>query len=72
MRIVVLGHYPFEAFALGDAIGGETILRQTARDDELLRRLRQHGFQFIAAPRQRFRSKVSTVTIEAIEDCVVL
>src|SRR5277367_3858136 len=66
-RVAVLGDNSFEAFALRDAVGGETVLGQAARNQELFRRFLQHGLELVAAARERFAPEIAADAIDAIE-----
>src|SRR5271170_8271812 len=66
-RGAVLGDNSFEAFALGDVVGGETVLGEAARNQELFRRFLQHGLELVAAARERFAPEIAAATINAIE-----
>src|SRR5277367_966764 len=66
-RVAVLGDNSFEAFALGDVVGGETVLGEAARNQELFRRFLQHGLELVAAARERFAPEIAAATINAIE-----
>src|ERR1700674_6048239 len=65
--IAVLHDHPFEAPALGNAVSGKAILRQTTRKQELLRRLSEGGFQLMPAARKRFGAKIPANAIKAIK-----
>jgi hypothetical protein len=67
--IAVLRDHPFEASALGNAVSGKVILRETTRKQELLRRLAEGGFQLMPAARKRFGAKIPAITINAIKYC---
>src|SRR5580704_6673029 len=66
-RVAVLGDNSFEAFALGDVVGGETVLGKAARNQELLRRFLQHRLELVAPMRERFAPEIAPATINAIE-----
>src|SRR5271155_3330887 len=66
-RGAVLGDNSFEAFALGDVVGGETVLGEAARNQQLLRRFLQHGLELVATSRERLAPEIAAATIDAIE-----
>src|SRR5580693_2794463 len=66
-RVAVLGDNSFEAFALGDVVGGETVLGKAARNQELLRRFLQHRLELVAPMRERLAPEIAPATINAIE-----
>jgi hypothetical protein len=68
-RTAVLGYNSFESPALGNAISGKAILRQTARKpQDLLCWLPEGSFELVSAAREWFGSKISTITINTIKN----
>ena len=57
--IAVLRDHAFQAPALGNAVSGKAILRQTTRKEDLLRRLSEveGGFRLVPAAGKRFGAK---------------
>ena len=57
--IAVLRDHAFQAPALGNAVSGKAILRQTTRKEDLLRRLSEveGGFRLVPAAGKRFEAK---------------
>ena len=66
--IAILRDDPFEAPALGNAISRKAILRQTTRNQKLLRWLSERGFELMPAARKRFGSKIPAIAIKAIKN----
>jgi len=56
--IGVLRDLAFQVPALGNAVSGTAILRQTTRKEDLIRRLSEGGFRLVPAVRKRIGAKI--------------
>jgi hypothetical protein len=65
--IAILRDYSFEAPPFGNAVCRKAILRQTTREQELLRRRSEGGFELLPAARKGFGAKIPTIAIKAIK-----
>ena len=65
--VAVLGYYPLQALALGDAEGGKAVRREPVRYEELLRRCSYGRFELLPALGKWCGPKIRAVAIETIE-----
>ena len=56
--IAVLRDHAIQVSALGNAVSGKAILRQTTRKEDLIRRLSEGGFRLVPAARKRIGAKI--------------